>query len=57
MSGDQEQQLSAEALADKAAGFRPIAKPAAKAVKELDGPQKHDAASVPTKALRIGWDR
>lgn len=48
--------LSAEALADKAAGFHPMAKPV-KAVKEHPGPQKHDAGAVPMKALRIGWDR
>lgn len=51
-----EPSISAEVLADKAAGFHPMAKPV-KAVKEHPGPQKHDAGAVPVKALRIGWER
>lgn len=49
--------LSAETLADRAAGFHPMPKPPAKVVKQIDGPQKHDAGAMPMKALRIGWER
>ncbi len=52
-----EPELSAGTLADKAAGFHPMAKPVAKSVKQLDGPQKHDAGAIPMKALRLGWSR
>lgn len=49
--------VSAETLADKAAGFHPMAKPVKQSVKEHPGPQKHGADAVPLKALRFGWSR